>query len=1021
MAADRVIEARQSLTISVKRFLRQFEGYTSQYLERSALWRYGLALIICSFVILLRVAFSEVTDASPFTLFLGMVFLSAWYAGFGPGVISMLSGLGAHLYYYALPEAGYKISNIPASENLAIAGFVALSLLINILLAARRSARLETIAQYRRATNMLETVVRHNEYLNALHATAVALGNRQNSIDLLHTILDKASRLVNTDNGYVYLYDSAKDKMVVKIATGIFKEYVGYELDKGTGLAGKVWQYGRAMTVEDYDTWEGRSKDFKPGFFKAGVAVPLHSQGKVTGVIALAYTELGRKFARDEINVLTRFAELASIILENSRLQQEAAEELAHRKRNEAELEAQKQLYETLLKAQSDVGEAFFIIENNKIVYANQACMNISGYTLDELYAVDSFLDIVAPEEQELLAEKMIQRLSGHSVEDHYETVIRHKHGQKIDIEVGVKELRNQDKLQLVVIARDITSRKRQQNAQDLLARASRLVPASIDYQETMQNIARLVVPIFSDWCAVDVVEDGKLVRLAVEHSDPAKVELAHELYRRNPPDPSAPTGAWHVIKTRRSEYYPQITDEMIEANTHDEHTLRILKELGLRSAITVPIVINGEGIGAISFITAESGRLYDKADLKTAETLGLRASTAIYNAKLYQETRELAAQLQSSKDQLEVILQGVADGISVQTPAGKVIFANQAVAQILGYPSVGTFISSSLVKTVADLRITLEDGSPITPEDLPGRRAVVSKTEATGTFIVHKFDSGEVRVISSHAKPVFNSSGEVIYSVNIMRDITNTYFKEEQKDEFIAVASHELKTPVTSLKTFAQALIRKADQRGADEEEVEYLKSIERQTDRLTRLIKNILDVSRLESGELAMETRNINIGNLVRNIIERLRVTIDTHNIKVGSVRNIMLRIDPDRMEQVLNNLIMNASQHSQTGTTIQVDVERRGTELHILVKDEGGGVSIEQQTKIFERFYQAGGPRSIGAGLGLYISQKIVHQHGGRLWVTSEPGRGSIFGVALPLPAGDESLPQPDSVGEQHQEVR
>ncbi|HEU4811897.1 MAG TPA: SpoIIE family protein phosphatase [Nocardioides sp.] len=181
------------------------------------------------------------------------------------------------------------------------------------------------------------------------------------------------------------------------------------------------------------------------------------------------------------------------------------------------------------------------------------------------------------------------------------------------------------------------------------LADASTELASSLDYQSTLAKVARLAVPSLADWCAIDVVDDGRLRRLAVEHVDPAKVQLAQDLAERYPTDPDASTGAWHVMRTGESELYAVITDEMILAGAKDEEHLRIMRDLHLRSALTVPLVARGRVLGVITWVSAESERTYTADDLALAEDLAKRAAIAIDNSELHSETLAAAIELQHS------------------------------------------------------------------------------------------------------------------------------------------------------------------------------------------------------------------------------------------------------------------------------------------------------------------------------------------------------------------------------------
>jgi len=191
----------------------------------------------------------------------------------------------------------------------------------------------------------------------------------------------------------------------------------------------------------------------------------------------------------------------------------------------------------------------------------------------------------------------------------------------------------------LVVTWSDVTEQRRADEALHFLARANEILVSSLDYESTITELAQLVVPRLADWCGVDLVDEaGRLQQLAVAHVDPQKVEWARELNRRYPPDPNAPTGAPNVIRTGRAEMYPDISDEMLVASAVDEEHLRIARGLGFTGAIVVPLQTRGRTLGAMTLVSAESGRRYTDAELRLAQELANRAAIAVDNASLYKQ-----------------------------------------------------------------------------------------------------------------------------------------------------------------------------------------------------------------------------------------------------------------------------------------------------------------------------------------------------------------------------------------------
>jgi len=196
--------------------------------------------------------------------------------------------------------------------------------------------------------------------------------------------------------------------------------------------------------------------------------------------------------------------------------------------------------------------------------------------------------------------------------------------------------------LRMIGIGLDVTQRKRAEQTARFLADASAAFAVLVDFDSTLQKISSLAVPSFADWATVDLAEaDGSLRRVSVSHGDPAKVQLAHEVHRRFPPDPASPQGVWNILRTGKSEIVSEITDELLVQSVKDAELLGIMRKLGLKSYIGVPLSVRGKTLGVITFIAAESGHCYDASDLAVAEDLASRAAIAIENAQLYRELRE--------------------------------------------------------------------------------------------------------------------------------------------------------------------------------------------------------------------------------------------------------------------------------------------------------------------------------------------------------------------------------------------
>jgi PAS domain S-box-containing protein len=185
--------------------------------------------------------------------------------------------------------------------------------------------------------------------------------------------------------------------------------------------------------------------------------------------------------------------------------------------------------------------------------------------------------------------------------------------------------------------SRDITRRKREEQGAKLLSEASRVLASTLEYEKTLESVARLAVGDLADWCAVDLIdEDGKIRQVVVSHIDPAKIKWAKELSTLYPPDHSGPTGVGNVMRTGQPEMYPEISDEMLVVSARDSNHLKLLRELEFRSALIVPMIARGHTLGTLSLVSTGNGRRYGEVDLALAMELATRAGIAIDNAQLY-------------------------------------------------------------------------------------------------------------------------------------------------------------------------------------------------------------------------------------------------------------------------------------------------------------------------------------------------------------------------------------------------
>lgn len=267
--------------------------------------------------------------------------------------------------------------------------------------------------------------------------------------------------------------------------------------------------------------------------------------------------------------------------------------------------------------------------------------------------------------------------------------------------------------------------------------------------------------------------------------------------------------------------------------------------------------------------------------------------------------------------------------------------------------------------------------------------------------YRLKRFD-GSYRWVVDQGSPMYDGVGNFIGFIGSCFDITDRKEIEQRKDEFISIASHELKTPVTSIKAFTQLLMLKAKNK-RDKTPYEYLKRMDGQINNLSGLISDLLNVSKIEQGKLMFKKEDVQFDQLLQSVISDLQETAIRHKIELERNDKTVVFGDRERLCQVLINLIDNAIKYSPEKDEVIVSAVNNSRSLTISVRDFGVGIPKEKQEFVFDRFYRVGGEKSetfAGLGLGLFISAEIVRRHGGRIWVESLPGEGSTFYFNLPI---------------------
>jgi PAS domain S-box-containing protein len=403
-----------------------------------------------------------------------------------------------------------------------------------------------------------------------------------------------------------------------------------------------------------------------------------------------------------------------------------------------------------------------------------------------------------------------------------------------------------------------------------------------------------------------------------------------------------------------------------------------------------VPMEAEGRTVGYMAAFGPRVDTDFTGDDRESLLTLANQAAAALLNEDLYREAENERATLRD-------IVGHSTDGIYTVGPDRTVRSWNPAMAALTGYAEEEAIGQ----KCFNLLRARDARGVDMCANDCPILAAAQSAHEEIRDASVLNKD-GRARWINYAHAPVVTGEGEMEADVVVVRDVTRERQTDELKSDFVASVSHELRTPLTPIKGFLLTLMRE-DRDFAKERRKEYYKLMLTQAQRLERLIEDLLEVTRLESGAGLVDATPIDAVDLVRQVADRFMAE-DAERVihPVLPDHSVFCRGDWLRVDQVLGNLLSNALRYSAPHEPVEVRLIPQGREVVFEVRDWGPGIPIDEQARIFERFHRLGHYMTRepgGAGLGLYLAKRLVEAMGGRIWVSSRLGAGSVFSFALP----------------------
>ena len=417
----------------------------------------------------------------------------------------------------------------------------------------------------------------------------------------------------------------------------------------------------------------------------------------------------------------------------------------------------------------------------------------------------------------------------------------------------------------------------------------------------------------------------------------------------------------------------------------------RLLQQIsmGNLSAVGLPLIAQKKVIGFIYIFRNYRG-VFSPNDRSLLSSFANQAAIAVRNARLY-------TQVNQEKQRSDAMLDSAADGILILNPDHSIERTNAAFARMVGLPQD---------------QIQQMDHSEIIQWVNPPHGVTLEKAEAGGWPLspqAHLYVEGDLKrpngqpplPVGITYAPLISMEGVLINSIATIRDITHFRQADELKSEFVSIVSHELKTPVALIKGYVSTL-RRDDVEWDSDVMDNSLQVIEEEADRLTELIEDLLDASRLQAGGITLKKTDISMKNLVDRLAERFQVQTDQHEIIVDIPDGFpVIMADETRIEQVISNLISNAIKYAPGGE-IRISGSYRPDQVIICVTDDGPGIANCDLPHIFDRFYRAQetSRKTKGAGLGLYLARANVEAHGGRIWADPHSTKGARICFSLPL---------------------
>ncbi len=404
----------------------------------------------------------------------------------------------------------------------------------------------------------------------------------------------------------------------------------------------------------------------------------------------------------------------------------------------------------------------------------------------------------------------------------------------------------------------------------------------------------------------------------------------------------------------------------------------------------------------------AQKGDLSQKVKVKTKDEIGILADSfnaMVTSLKISYDKLNISKRKEKTiRERLEIIMRSMGDGVFVVDKNKKILLFNKKLEEFSGWShkQARGMPCSEVVKMF----------NPTKKINICKKDCPVDKVFKTGKVVPLSNNvcltnkNGELLSVAGSAAPIKDTKGHTIDSVVILRDVTKEREINRAKSEFVSLASHQLRTPLTGIKWFLELLIKEKAGK-LNKKTKNYLQQVFISNERMIKLVNDLLNISRIESGKnFKIIKQNVNIDDILDKVLENVSIFAKQRKIRIIkklSIKNVQIMVDLDKLVYILENILNNAIKYSEPDNNVEIACYKKDKKVIFSVKDNGIGIPISQQKRIFQKFFRADNAvlkDSVGSGLGLYVAKNIIDAHHGNIWFESQGKKGTIFYVSLPL---------------------